>query len=280
MAVTCGLLGQAQSTAPKPAVTKNGEVTLTLLNVQGAQAVTVLGRFSSGDVPLPAEADDSCNVTPLVYSELGTGVPAESPAQSTPVNPQPAPTALNAGPFIYLQSDQGVYLSAVRRADFYRSVSRGLDAPAFLQAIGAAPGPLPTPLTLVVPGGGAGEDRFPPLQLKIPHLPPFELTSPPVLSSMSPDAELVWSGASLSKRASVMIALNQLGPERGLRIFCRAKDDGRFSFPEAVRREMSAPDLRGGVLSGQIVRVMTISKVQGEARLVVYLVEGQFDLNR
>ncbi len=273
-----GAGANVQARAEPQPITKNGEVTLTLLSVQGQQAATLLARFSSGDMPLPAAADDSCQVSAISYRSAPAAAGSEPSGEVPSSAPRPL-DVLDAGSFIALESPHGVYLSAVRQLNFYRSVSRVPDAPAFLETIGAVPGPLPTLLEVVVPGS-AGVRGFPPMRLRLPALEPLVLTAPSDLLTIGPGTTLTWSGSSKRPNAELMISLNLLGSGRGINVRCRARDDGSFSFPNQIRREMSAADLRGSALSGQIVRVVTFSKVKRGARLSVYVVEGQFDLNR
>ena len=253
-------------------------MTLTLLNIGQVQAVTMLGRFSAGLAAAPP-SDRRCEVTPINYSTAESqGTELSAPPKQA-AQPLAAPTFLNAGPLIYLTTPQGLYLSALKRGPVYHSVSKDADAPAFLQAIGAVLGPLPRRLEVVVPGK-AGAGGFPAMRLPLPHLAPFRLTAPSDLTALQADTTLTWSGASQRPDAYVLLSLSQLGPERGIHIRCRTEDTGAFNFPEQTRQAIAEAGLQGGLLLGQILRVVSLTKVRKDAQLTVNLIEGQFDLNR
>ena len=285
LVVVSGAFGLAQAPAPEPlpssavhsAALKTGEVTLTILNIGQVQAVTMLGRFSVGVAAAPP-TDRRCEVTPINYSTADSqGAAVASPRSAA--QPSAAPAFLNAGPLIYLSTSQGLYLSAVKRGPVYHSVSKDADAPAFLQSIGAVLGPLPRTLEVVVPGK-AGAGGFPAMRLPLPHLAPFRLTAPSDLTALQADTTLMWSGASQRSDAYVLLSLSQLGPDRGIHILCRTEDTGAFAFPEQTRQAIDEAGLQGGLLLGQILRVVSVTKVRSDAQLRVNVIEGQFDLNR
>lgn len=251
-----------QAPAPKSEpVGKLGGVSVVRTRVNGLgttyQSTAAGGAFgllpAPQSLPVGAPQLDSCTVTD-----------SASPTAALPFDPLPANvSSLDAGDPLLLKTSDGASVQLNRRTvsgqTFYTSA---------LGEAGIFPsGPLPTHLTLDIPGAEGGFPAF--KDVSVPSVIPLDLTAPALDQPVSADMTFTWAArtAQPGDTAYVFLGGTQFVGGSVVGFFCFARDDGNFTLPATTKTELLNKNFTGAsqVEAGRFVIRTTR---QGDAAVV------------
>ncbi len=171
----------------------------------------------------------------LANSDIPDSCQLGNPTQPDPIDtPQSAPT-LDAGSKLILKSGAQTYTTLPKQ-------SQNGD---ILYGDGTTPLPnLPSQLSVQVPGA---PDGFPAFTASFPPTPQkVKLTAPAIDRTVTPDTVFRWSNPSGRADTVVLFSISQTAPDTSFSFLCFARDDGTFSFPNAVKAALSGRGWKSG----------------------------------